>query len=343
MIAVTMDADSLDRAISMANAMISKKKTNSDPNSKTKKSNRSPSDMKPSGSGGSLSSVNSTLNASSHSKHRSRLFSGNSTLNSSSHSKQRSRKVNKVIDPQDEGSVGSRRSCSGSIKALSNARKVIDQKDEDSVTSLRSATESIMLSLNGDRTKTTPASQSNDSDRFLSNASNHSLGKSSTHSGYFSISKGSTHSSRGDNVFQHLLVVDNTWEQIKNGITDYESKIGEQIVLRMMEMDPNARQEMRISSLRSSRFDELTKTLIVVVDLMVSIFGPDLEDFAEDLERLGQECIDNGIQMSLLPKAVPDALRLVVDQEKISFGDDAHRAWTMVVQAMVDEMQSGPI
>ncbi|KAL7575391.1 hypothetical protein ACA910_007300 [Epithemia clementina (nom. ined.)] len=151
----------------------------------------------------------------------------------------------------------------------------------------------------------------------------------------------STSSSLGSNsdfYFQHSLVVDQIWQNLKATIKDYQVKLGEQILLRMMELDPMARQDMEIASLRSQRVEEISQVLVVVVDLMVSVYGPDLELYAEDLEQLGRECTDKGIRIGLLSKAVPHALQVTMQQEQMTLTEQERESWAVVVDTVSQEM-----
>ena len=139
--------------------------------------------------------------------------------------------------------------------------------------------------------------------------------------------------------FQHSIVVDKVWQTVKGSMPDYETKVGEQILLRMMEKDPSTRQAMHITSLRSARFDEIAKMLVVVVDLMASVFGPDLDEYVDDLEHLGQECADKGIRVALLCDAVPFALQMALAREHIPFTAEDQDTWALVVSRVAQEME----
>ena len=51
--------------------------------------------------------------------------------------------------------------------------------------------------------------------------------------------------------------------------------------MKMMELDANARKDLGIISLRSERFGKISKFLVVIVDLVVSLMGPDIDEFEE--------------------------------------------------------------
>mmetsp|Transcript_14330 Transcript_14330/g.31284 ORF Transcript_14330/g.31284 Transcript_14330/m.31284 type:complete len:271 (-) Transcript_14330:76-888(-) len=149
-------------------------------------------------------------------------------------------------------------------------------------------------------------------------------------------------------LFQQSMMVDQTWDHIKN-IKNYKEFVGEQIVLRMMEIDPKktARQDLGITSLRSVRFDSVCQTLLVVVDVLVSLVGPDMEEFQEELQDIGQQCKKEGISIPLLGEAVGGALQIVLKEhqpEEDGSGDgfvmtEEHvEAWKVVFANVAEKM-----
>ena len=125
--------------------------------------------------------------------------------------------------------------------------------------------------------------------------------------------------------------VSNSWASVRQ-IDDYERRFGEQIILTLLEMQPQtARTNMRLESFFSNRFLHLCKVLVEVVDMIVTLLGPDLEDAGVELAKLGQTCRDEGILTHHLAEAVSSAVECLM-------GDDAGRntvtAWKTTFEAL---------
>jgi hypothetical protein len=138
-------------------------------------------------------------------------------------------------------------------------------------------------------------------------------------------------------AFYQSIAVDRTWELVK-AIDGYEESLGEQIVLKMMEFDANARKALGIISLRSERFGEISKFLVVIVDLVVSLMGPDIDEFEEEISNLGHQCEKEGIKVSLLGRAVSEAVKLVIGD--VCFDDEDEKAWKSVIDFVTSKMSA---
>jgi hypothetical protein len=134
----------------------------------------------------------------------------------------------------------------------------------------------------------------------------------SDHSGHTSTTTSNSSTLSMDvPVFHQSMAVDRTWEQGK-AMEGYEETFGEQIVLRMMEMDPSARKDLGIVSLRSENFSHICNALVVIVDSVVCLMGPTVEEFEEEIIKIGQQCQSEGIKVILLGGAVSEAVKLVL-------------------------------
>lgn len=99
-----------------------------------------------------------------------------------------------------------------------------------------------------------------------------------------------------------IITVNQLWEQVKNMDT-YKEDIPEQCILRMLEIDPKTRKHLRLASLRSPRYEKLCKTIMYIMESIISFLGPDLEDFIEELYSIGELCAREGINPKLLGEA----------------------------------------
>ena len=99
-----------------------------------------------------------------------------------------------------------------------------------------------------------------------------------------------------------IVTVNQLWEKVKR-VETYKEDIPEQCILRMLEIDPKTRKHLRLSSLRSPRYEKLCKTLIYIVESIISFLGPDLEEFIEEVYSIGELCAKEGINPRLLGEA----------------------------------------
>ena len=99
-----------------------------------------------------------------------------------------------------------------------------------------------------------------------------------------------------------IITVNQLWESVKL-VETYKEDIAEQCVLRMLEIDAATRQKLGLCSLRSPRYDQVSKIILHILETIISILGPDLEDFLEEVYSLGEVCAKDGINARLLGEA----------------------------------------
>lgn len=129
--------------------------------------------------------------------------------------------------------------------------------------------------------------------------------------------------------------VSNTWASIRV-LPDYQRKLGEQVILRLIEANPEtARSRMRLESFFSDRFNEICKTLNEVLDMIVTLLGPDLDEAADELARLGQTCRDQGIELRQLGHAVSHSMQFLLRDEVTP---DMTRAWQICFDSLQNRL-----
>jgi len=134
------------------------------------------------------------------------------------------------------------------------------------------------------------------------------------------------------------MVIHVSWEKIK-AIPDYQELLGEQIILRMMEMDPLVRKDLGLTSLRSERCQTLSTALVTIVDEIVCVVGPDVDDYEEDFVRLGKQCTSEGIQVALLGDSLSEAVKLVLKEHgDTELCQQDIRAWKSVFDFVSTQM-----
>ena len=119
-----------------------------------------------------------------------------------------------------------------------------------------------------------------------------------------------------------IITVNQLWESAKL-VENYKDDIAEQCILRMLELDAGTRKKLRLSSLRSPRYDQVSKIIIYVLENIISILGPDLEDFLEEVYSLGELCTKEGINPRLFGEATAAGLAHVLGELK----PDRKQAW----------------
>ena len=148
-------------------------------------------------------------------------------------------------------------------------------------------------------------------------------------------------SSAGDSLHYHdCMSIDASWQAVRNS-EDFNSKdLGEQIILKMLELDPKARQEMGIQSFRSKRFEELADILVDVVDTLITFLGPEIEEFSQELEEIGERCLRQGIQPKLLGSSVAAGVEHTLGAEKVS--SRTREAWVSTFEYIAMYMDPSP-
>lgn len=130
-----------------------------------------------------------------------------------------------------------------------------------------------------------------------------------------------------------IITVSQLWDKVKL-IETYREDLPEQCVLRMLELDPATRTNLRLPSLRSPRFDQVSKTIIHILETIISMLGPDLEDFIEELYSVGELCAQEGIQPRLLGEATAAGLAHLLDD----FRPEKKQAWKSTFDFLATKM-----
>lgn len=113
-----------------------------------------------------------------------------------------------------------------------------------------------------------------------------------------------------------IIMVAQLWERVKLEET-YKQDMADQCILRMMEMDAGTRKKLRLPSLRGPRYDQISHTISYVVENIVSILGPDLEDFLEQVYSLSELCIEQGINPRLLGEATAAGVTHILGEQHL--------------------------
>jgi hypothetical protein len=109
-----------------------------------------------------------------------------------------------------------------------------------------------------------------------------------------------------------VVAVTQLWDQLKAG-QGYREDFAEQVVLGMLEVDPLTLQNLRLVSLRSTRFQVVSTRIFHVLETLILNLGPDIDE--EDLLALGELCNEEGIHPLLLGEASQKALVHVLGED----------------------------
>jgi len=114
-----------------------------------------------------------------------------------------------------------------------------------------------------------------------------------------------------------MILVDQIWEKVKK-VENYSELLGEQIVLKLMELEPKARTMLGIKSLRDKDFLKICTQITDMIDLLISFLGPHLEDLEDELKHMKEWANGNGLAPELrvhFPHAFKDAIALILIQD----------------------------
>ena len=125
--------------------------------------------------------------------------------------------------------------------------------------------------------------------------------------------------------------VSNTWASVRQ-LDHYQRRLGEQVIFRMIELEPaTARRNMKLESMFSDRFTNICQTLCSVIDIIVTLLGPDLDEATADLARLGQQCRDQGMNTQMLGDSVSSAMAVLLGDDITA---DMVKAWKITFDAL---------
>lgn len=130
-----------------------------------------------------------------------------------------------------------------------------------------------------------------------------------------------------------IVTVSNTWARVKRK-EGYEEDVGEGIIICMMDLDPRTREKLRISSFRSPRFGEVCRAISDLLDLVVTLLGPDLDD--EDLFEAGERFREEGIDLEIFSQCVSAGIQ--VRLSKKLWSSEVESAWRNTFEMLIPSM-----
>jgi hypothetical protein len=134
---------------------------------------------------------------------------------------------------------------------------------------------------------------------------------------------------------KNALQLQQSWESIRTSTEDYELRVGEELFMSMMEINPAIRQKTGISSLRSPEFDALCKRITGHVDFLVGMSGPSQSQEFTTLS-IEDEIKKDGINPALLADAVPEAMKQIIGEDK--YTAEVADAWSFFFVKLIHRM-----
>eukprot|EP00977_Amphora_coffeiformis_P018513 scaffold6555_cov182-Amphora_coffeaeformis.AAC.13 len=134
----------------------------------------------------------------------------------------------------------------------------------------------------------------------------------------------------------HIVIVTELWQKVKK-VETFKEDMPEQCILRMLELDPATRTNLRLPSLRHARYDVVSKAILKILEDTVSVLGPDLEDMLEELHIVGELCEQEGINPKLIAEASAAGLALLLGDD---FRPEKKTAWKATFDYLGDRMKS---
>jgi hypothetical protein len=137
--------------------------------------------------------------------------------------------------------------------------------------------------------------------------------------------------------YNKIMAVVGSWDKVK-AKDGYEEALGEQIILKMMELEPGTRGMLGLTSLRSPQFAIVSINMVNMIDAIVSFIGPDMEQIDDDLLDVGKLYISEGFHAKLFPflrQSVCSGLKVVLAE---AFSPPTEDAWNTVINFMAKKM-----
>lgn len=183
-----------------------------------------------------------------------------------------------------------------------------------------------------------------DENATLNNSYNGSLEGSSrsflasSHSGNnSSLSRMLGNSQSEDLDCSFFLIISNIWETIKRS-DGYTEDLAEHIICRMMTLEPemDVRRGLDLKSFRSPRFPVLARKLVDIVDVIVTMIGPDIDE--DEVYEIGESLRLEGVQPKLFGRAIALAIRDLLGVAE--FPKDDFEAWRKAFTVVCNKMES---
>lgn len=133
-----------------------------------------------------------------------------------------------------------------------------------------------------------------------------------------------------------FLIITNIWETVKR-IDGYIEDLAENIICNMMILEPQSdvRRQLGLKSFRSPRFKALARKMVDIMDVLVTMLGPDIDD--DELSEIGEGLRLEGVNPKLFGKSVALALRETLGEQE--FPKDDFDCWDQAFKFVCGKME----
>ena len=107
------------------------------------------------------------------------------------------------------------------------------------------------------------------------------------------------------------LKLQSSWEHVRQTLPECDFRVGEELIMAMLEVHPNLLRAMGIKSFRSDEFEAVCKRLTHHVDYFIHMAGP---SFSQELQVLDvcSELERDHIDPAVLAEALPTAMKAIL-------------------------------
>eukprot|EP00977_Amphora_coffeiformis_P015310 scaffold4503_cov167-Amphora_coffeaeformis.AAC.9 len=107
------------------------------------------------------------------------------------------------------------------------------------------------------------------------------------------------------------LKLQSSWEHVQQTLSEYEFRVGEELIMAMLELNPNLLRAMGIKSFRSEEFEAACKRLTHHVDYFIHMTGPSVSQELQVLD-ISSELEHDHIDPAVLAEALPTAMKAIL-------------------------------
>lgn len=143
-----------------------------------------------------------------------------------------------------------------------------------------------------------------------------------------------------DNTISYNTVVDvsTSWDRLKR-VKNYQTITGDLILDRLFNIAPSAKQIFNFSDdediYANPRYSAHAKAMVNMIDIAVSLLGPDLDLLKDDLARLGRRHKSYGVEAKYLPTMETAVIYVLEEILGDRLSSSESKSWKLVLDFMV--------
>ncbi|GKY91015.1 hypothetical protein MPSEU_000074300 [Mayamaea pseudoterrestris] len=143
--------------------------------------------------------------------------------------------------------------------------------------------------------------------------------------------------------YEDVMNVVTSWDLLK-AQPNFRETAGELIFVRIFEFDTDLMKLFKFDKAdvrANAKFRAHADSMVDMMDMAVSLLGPDLDPLAEDLLDLGKRHIAYGVQMEYLPIMERAVLHAMEEMLQKNFTSKDRKSWELVFHFMITNMIKG--